>query len=422
VIDGVSDGAIDGVVLKRLREQDRALVKVARKIRVLGTLGWPPEHEATFLASVRAGAPALPVIDTPPADLSEHKTALHDLRVGLDTGHPAGAFLDRTAASYLEAAEMLERAGTPAFTEIACAVYGAPDEPIHPGSPTHLDAASHFIRVTEGCAPPVTDGGDMNAEEAAAWLRERLGDHFLPALPVELGEGMAPLATAGSKRVRLRADARFSAVQLAQLLEHEALVHTATKRNGRAQPLLTSLGLSSPRTTCAQEGLATLAEMITDTMDLHRLRRIALRILAVDAGLEGADFIEVFQLFREAGQSESESYHSAARIFRGGDVRGGVVFTKDVVYLKGMLSTHTFLLKAMQEGRRDAPLRLFAGRMTLGDALALEPLFEAGLMAPPITAPDWVFNQECLAAYLAWTAFNDRIQLHCVSLEDFRDF
>jgi len=387
---------------------------------VLSTLGWPSRHEAAFLEGLRAGRPALPEVSAPEADLSEHKAALRELRAGLDTGHPAGAFLDRTAGSYLEAAEMLERAGTPAFTAISRAVYGAPGDLIHAGSPTHIEAARHFIEVTEGCAPPEMDGGGMAAAAAAAWMQERLDERFDEALPVELGEGMAPLATAGSRRVRLRADATFSELQLRQLLEHEAMVHTATKRSGLAQPLLTSLGLSSPRTTCTQEGLATLAEMITDTMDLHRLRRIALRILAVHAGLEGADFIEVFGLFREAGQCETESFHSAARVFRGGDVRGRVVFTKDVVYLKGMMSVHTFLLKAMQEGRRELPLRLFSGRMTLGDALALDPLFEEGLLTPPATAPDWVLNRECLAAYLAWTGFNDRIQLRCVALEDFR--
>ena len=110
---------------------------------------------------------------------------------------------------------------------------------------------------------------------------------------------------------------------LRQLLEHEALVHSATKRNGRAQPLLTSLGLSAPRTTATQEGLATLAELITDTMDLVRLRRIALRIKGLDAGLSGADFLQVFDIFRQGGQPDAEAFRSAARIFRGGDVRGG---------------------------------------------------------------------------------------------------
>jgi hypothetical protein len=71
-------------------------------------------------------------------------------------------------------------------------------------------------------------------------------------------------------------------------------------------------------------------------MDIARLRRIALRVLMVGKALAGADIIEVFQGFLEAGQTEVESYRSAARVFRGGDVRGGVCFTKDGAYLEGV--------------------------------------------------------------------------------------
>ncbi len=405
--------------LDRLREQDRALVKVARSFKLLGTVGWPAHLEDTFLEGLFRGAPALPEVEIPKVDLSELKTTLSSLLGEIDEGHPAGAFLGRTARSFLEGAEMLERAGTPAFTEISRAIYGDPRDPVHPGAPTHLEAADHFVTVSEGCDAPWPPAPALPAEEAAVWLQRRLDELFPEPLPVEPTDGLAPLATAGWRRVRLRADASYTELQLSQLLQHEALVHTATKRSGRAQPLLSCLGLSAPRTTCTQEGLATLAEMITDTMDLHRLRRIALRIRGVHAGLEGADFLQVFHIFREGGQSEPESFQSAARVFRGGDVRGGIVFTKDVVYLKGMMTTHTFLLKAIQRGRFELPLRLFSGRMTLGDVLALEPLFEQGLMAAPEVAPSWITNLQCLAAYLSWAAFNDRIQLRDVALEDF---
>ena len=46
------------------------------------------------------------------------------------------------------------------------------------------------------------------------------------------------------------------------------------------------MSLGSPRTTKTQEGLATFAELITSSIDLARLRRIALRIPAVHMGLE----------------------------------------------------------------------------------------------------------------------------------------
>ncbi len=85
-------------------------------------------------------------------------------------------------------------------------------------------------------------------------------------------------AAAGAERVRIREGVTFTANEVRQLIEHEIYVHTATAKNGRLQPHFKSFGLGSPRTTCTQEGIATFAELITATMDLSRLRRIALRI------------------------------------------------------------------------------------------------------------------------------------------------
>ena len=45
--------------------------------------------------------------------------------------------------------------------------------------------------------------------------------------------------------------------------------------------------------------------------------------------LDGADFIDLFKFFLVSGQPEIESVRSAQRIFRGGAVKGGIVFTKD---------------------------------------------------------------------------------------------
>ena len=59
--------------------------------------------------------------------------------------------------------------------------------------------------------------------------------------------------------------------------------------------------------------------------------------------LDGADFIELFTFFLDAGQWEEESVKSVQGIFRGGAVKGVVVFTKDAVYLQGLIEVHTFL-------------------------------------------------------------------------------
>ncbi|HEX5168092.1 MAG TPA: tyrosine/phenylalanine carboxypeptidase domain-containing protein, partial [Cyclobacteriaceae bacterium] len=198
---------------------------------------------------------------------------------------------------------------------------------------------------------------------------------------------------------------------------HEAFVHTATQLNGKKQPNLKSLGLGAPRTTRTQEGIAVLAELITNSMDIHRLRRIALRVIAVKMALDGANFIEVFKYFLNEGQSEEESVRSAQRIFRSGDVKGGIVFTKDAVYLQGVLEVHTFFRAAIRDNKPNLVRNLFAGRLTVADALRLEPLFDSGWLIPPVYQPRWAADLRRLAAMMAYSAFISNIKLDRVYLE-----
>lgn len=404
--------------LAHVRLLDHRLYQAARQVRVLGELSWDPHVQVEFLESWRAGRPELPRPTPPAPDLADVTSELRAVVAQLDEANPLEAFLGRTARSYLDAVAMVCAAGTPAFTERSVALYGHPKGALAPGAPTHLDAADRFMAVTAGVDPrPDADAPD--SEAAASWLREQVAPHFRPPLRIEVHPGLKALATAGAHRVRLRAGTQFSEMSLQQLFQHEAMVHAATKRNGRAQPVLRCMGLSSPRTTTTQEGLATLAELITDCMDLHRLRRVALRVPAIHMALEGADFIQVFEFLLDHGQTEDEACSAAARVFRGGDVRGHVAFTKDVVYLKGLMLTHSFLLKAMQHDRPQLAARLFAGRMTLGDVLALDPFFDSGVIIEAGIVPDWIANWRNLAAYLAWASFSTRLPIRELDLSDF---
>ncbi len=105
------------------------------------------------------------------------------------------------------------------------------------------------------------------------------------------------------------------------------------------------------------------------------------------------------------------------RVFRGGDVRGGVVFTKDVVYLAGLTAVHTFLRKAIAESRPHLVRRLFAGRLALPDVHRLAPAFADGSVAEPRFVPEWAQDIHRLAAYLAFSAVINRIDLGAIELE-----
>ena len=406
--------------LERIRELDALVVKAARKVRVLGSLQWPEEAERAFLAAVEAGRPEPPRVALAPPDHLPNEQDLAALVRRFDVGDPVQQWLSRTLEDVRRTVAMLRSLGTNAFVEWSLRLYGSPHNPAHPGAPSALASAHHFLESTQRLQiQPAVE--DITDEEAARWMTEQVA-RFFPEEPprVELDPNLASRASAGSARIRLRKGARFSRIQLRQLLHHEALVHVATRRNGKAQPSLRALGLSLPRTTATQEGLASLAELVSDTMDLRRLRRIALRVVAIHDALEGASFMDCWRYFREAGASGEEAYHSARRVFRGGDAAPlGGVFAKDSVYVGGLMRVQGFCLTAIRDGRKELPLRLFSGRLTTGDVLDLEEAFADGTIEEPRVAPEWVQELDCLAAFLTVGGLVTQLDLDAVTLDDF---
>ena len=415
-----------GLISKDLRyfgELDAKLVEAAGSIKVLSALGWPARAYGEFMATWNSKQPRLPQIAYPRYDLTDRRIALQKIIDASDKDHPVGRYIIQTAASYIVAARMLESVGKPDFRVLSEILYGSPTDKM--GSFSNLALAEQFIKITTDLASAVGEEESVerfSPEAVAAELKSRSLSFFAPrTIEVVVDQNLAAKAAAGSERVRIRGMTSFSRAEIEQLLEHEVYVHSATMLNGRAQPFLKSFGLGSPRTTGTQEGLATFAELITATMDLSRLRRIALRIKAIHLALEGGDFVDVFRFFLDSGQSEKESFQSAGRIFRGGDVRGRFVFTKDVVYLKGLLSVHTFMRKAIEQRKINFPQLLFVGRVTLGDIIALEQFVDEGFIALPQLQPKWVANRQGLAAYLSYSAFTHHLNVAEISLADFVD-
>lgn len=410
-----------GQGLDALLDLDAKLVEAAQRVKVLSSLEWPDGEADKFLAGWRKGKAKLPSVAPQKADHGDAVAELTALAKKADGDDPLARYVARTARSYAMAGRMLMAAGTPEFKDLSCELYGQPSDHVGPEGLTALDAAEHFVKATEELARSVPrEDETIPAAQVQKDLQQQV-DAFFADQPVKvvLDAGLSAKAAAGADRIRLRSSCAFSTNDVPQLLHHEALVHSLTLKNGRLQPRLKSLGLGAPRTTSTQEGLATLAELLTSTIDLSRLRRLALRVLAIHRALHGADFIDVFRFFLESGHSEPESFHSAQRIFRGGDVRGRVAFTKDGVYLQGLISTHSFLRKAIQSDKPRLVHMLFAGRLTLGDAVELEPYFESGVIAPPRFEPPWVKNRHTLAATLAFSVFTGRIDLEKVRMEDF---
>jgi uncharacterized protein (TIGR02421 family) len=413
----------DQSLFDRLFQIQAQISESARHLRILSAIQWPRGVIDQFLADWRASRPRIPEVQlTPPQGLDDLVERMAHCMRETPREHPLGDVIWKTAWSYSTAAQMLQSMGTPGFTERSIELYGRPDQRWENQKFSDLSAAEFMLRTSSdlihSCAVPGIEA-DIGAADLAAQLRARITPVFKDdPIEVELSPDLASKAAASSRRVRLRADAMFSELDLDQLFEHEVMVHAGTMLNGAHQRHLDVLGLGSPRTTRTQEGLAILAELATNSMDLIRLRRIALRVRAVSLALAGADFIDIFRMFLDEGQSEEESVQSAMRIFRGGDPEGGgTCFTKDGVYVGGLLEVHTFLRTAVRDGRPELIPLLFSGRVTLGDVVVLAPLAAEGLVAGPRYMPKWAADLRRLTAYLTYSAFLTKIDLGKVDLD-----
>lgn len=402
---------------------DTRMVKAVRGLRLLNLVSWPASEQQRFLEAYGRGDLSLPKHEYPKHDFSAARRELDAIIAAADPEHPLGRYLCETARSWSITAELLEVLGTPEVTTHSVRLFGRPDEPLPGNGPTTREAARHFINIAGELDRELLAPSECVAISATALklqLQSDLDDFFdARVIEVVLDPDLIAKAAAGATRIRLRSSAAFSDYDRHQLVQHEAFVHSLTALNGREQPQLPSLALSSPRTTATQEGLATFAEQITGSIDIERMKRISLRIEAVAMALNGADFIEVFRYFIDAGQSGTDSFTSAQRVFRGVPVTGGAAFTKDAVYLRGLISVHTFFRWALRQRKLRLCRLLFAGKMTLGDVQRFEPLYDAGVIVPPRWLPHWIQRANGLAGMLAFSLFANRIRLdQIVSSED----
>lgn len=398
---------------------DARMVAAVRGVRLLALVSWPAEVQARFLEAYARGRAPLPKVTYPQHDFSATRRELDAIAAAADPDHPLGAYLIDSARTWSLAAALLEALGTPEVARLSIELFGRPDEALPGDGPTARAAARHFIDIANELDRELLAPQEQVAISATALqlqLQAALDAFFGErTIEVVLDPDMIAKAAAGAHRIRLRTGAEYTDYDRHQLLQHEAFVHSLTALNGREQPVLASLALSSPRSTVTQEGLATFAEQITGSIDIERMKRVSLRIEAIAMALDGADFLDVFGYFLAAGQTPAESFASAQRVFRGVPLGGGCAFTKDAVYLRGLIGVHTFFRWALREGKLRLCRLLFAGKMTLEDVHRFEPLFDAGVIAPPRWLPEWVSRANGLAGMLAFSLFANRIRLDQVS-------
>lgn len=389
-----------------------ALRAAEQPLRILGLLAWPQEVRRSFLAG---GARKLPQVEYPKVDPAPVRAALDEARRVIPACGPARPWFQRIADRLDEAAAMTTHLGAAPFFEHSRRLYGAPSEALADARTTPLKLAQRMRRILDRLTHldlGAPDDPHVSAEELAAKMRPAVQKFFGDEAPaVELVDTLSANATAGPALIKIRRAARFTDRDVGQLIHHEAGIHVTTALNGRHQAALPILAAAHPGTTRTQEGLAVFAEFITGSMDVDRLGRLADRVLAIQMAIDGADFVEVYRHFLNRSGDEREAFEQARRVFRGGVLTGGAPFTKDVVYLDGLLRVHDFLRSVVAGGRADLLLLLFCGKLDLDDVPVLCELAELGLVAAPRYLPPWAEDRRFLVSYLAYSGFLGRVRL-----------
>lgn len=403
--------------LERLKAAAALLFEAEDRLPVLRSLSWDRSVGDRFL---KDGGRRLPEPVYPKIDPAPSRARVAKARALIDGATPVHQWLRRFADVTDETAALLSSIGTREFHAHSTALYGAPSSPIADGKRTALELASRLdtlLADLEGgmtLEPPET----LSADEIKARLDANLPALFGANAPrVEVTLNVSGKAAAGRDYIKLRKDANFSDLDVTQLLQHEAFVHIATGKNGEAQKNFPILAESYPGNAKTQEGLAVFAEFISGALDPRRFRRLADRVIAIDMAANGADFIEIFNYFRDRGRNDApfEAFESARRVFRGGVLRGGAPFTKDTVYLGGLLEVHNFLRAAVRTGDAEFIRLLFVGKVDLADLGAMKMLRAEGLIEAPHFMPPWASDLRYLLSYLAYSTFLNEISLKDVA-------
>ncbi|MFZ7119806.1 MAG: flavohemoglobin expression-modulating QEGLA motif protein [Eubacteriaceae bacterium] len=152
------------------------------------------------------------------------------------------------------------------------------------------------------------------------------------------GKNMAAriMVNSAKKTLIINDKANFNENDIKLLSQHELGIHMLTTMNASYQPLK-FLSLGTPNNVETQEGLAVLAEFLTGSMHINRLKDLAYRVLAVNRMVKGYSFREIFEYFIEEHDFDKDkAFNLTARVLRGGG------FTKDYLYLKGFIKIYNY--------------------------------------------------------------------------------
>ncbi|OAN11519.1 hypothetical protein A3K86_21565 [Photobacterium jeanii] len=215
--------------------------------------------------------------------------------------------------------DLLTSIGTDEFLYNSLRYYGQPDDRDIANAKFILHACEYQEKVE----------ATISAKEAITAFKAAAEEYGVKCSVVS-SKTLIARAMVSGRSIKVNANSTFTQGDLDALIHHELGVHLVTTANADAQPLKV-LKLGLPGNTHTQEGLAILCEHLAGSFPLHRLKTLALRVIAVDKMVNGESFNDTFHALKQDYKlSDDEAFTITARVYRGGG------FTKDFLYLRGL--------------------------------------------------------------------------------------
>ena len=416
-----------------IRDLSERIVRAQQPIRVLDAIKWDSAIQAEFFKNKFKQLPQV----TPeyyqqhpvPFDIEQKKIEFYDIERDihrkLGQFSTVGNIMLRMCREYRELIRMLEHRGQEEFSKLSLELYGSSEDAFYAGQPSLKDLANMISETLANLKMQertLTDNASYTSEQMVEILQHRMDEYFKESdrrVTVKLSDGIIADSAAGADTIKVRTGAMFTERDLKIMEVHEGWVHIGTTLNGLNQPICTFLSKGPPSSTVTQEGLAIIIEIFTFASYPGRVQRLTDRINAIAMAEQGANFLDVFQFYRDRGVADEDAYHSTVRVFRGSTPDNGP-FTKDLVYSKGFVLIYTYIQLAVERGLISNIPLLFAGKTTLEDVRSINDLIEEGIVVPPKFVPPQFRDLAALSAWMCYSNFIRKLSGDRIAI-DYKD-
>jgi uncharacterized protein (TIGR02421 family) len=321
---------------KKVKDLSTKLKDIAGNLSFLGHPRYPLKDLYLLFPQHKNFIDCLEDISVPfPVNVSEKRRAMDGFLKELaeaDVTYQLKKIFTQRIQDYHILLSMMENFGTVFFYEHCIKLYGSSHKM------TSNNAFLYFLEEIPKYCMPDTSTVKFRGEEAMNYLRTKMLETFdAKDFEVKASSSLLSDSSAGRRTLKLNPHKEYTTGHLDIFLVHEGWVHLGTSLNGAVQDDNPWLSTWAPRTTFLQEGLAIITELITGCMTQERWNKVVLRHLATSMAERGSSITDVYAYLRHHEMEDLDAFKLALRVFRGVPLEGGMAFTKELLYLHGMI-------------------------------------------------------------------------------------